>query len=39
MAIVAMHSAATGLKALSSQIDVISNNLANANNDGFKSSR
>jgi flagellar basal-body rod protein FlgG len=39
MAIVAMHSAATGLKALSTQIDVISNNLANVNNDGFKSSR
>src|SRR5437016_4310388 len=39
MAIVALHSAATGLKALSTQIDVISNNLANANNDGFKASR
>jgi flagellar basal-body rod protein FlgG len=39
MAIVALHSAATGLQALSTQIDVISNNLANTNNDGFKASR
>jgi len=39
MAIVALHSAATGLKALSQQLDVISNNIANANNNGFKSSR
>jgi flagellar basal-body rod protein FlgG len=39
MAIIAMNSAATGLKALSTQLDVISNNIANANNDGFKSSR
>ena len=39
MAIMALHSAATGLRALSTQLDVISNNLANANNDGFKSSR
>jgi flagellar basal-body rod protein FlgG len=39
MAIIAMNSAATGLRALSTQLDVISNNIANANNDGFKSSR
>jgi flagellar basal-body rod protein FlgG len=39
MAIIALHSAATGLRALSTQLDVISNNIANANNDGFKSSR
>jgi flagellar basal-body rod protein FlgG len=39
MAIIALHSAATGLKALSTQLDVISNNIANSNNDGFKSSR
>src|SRR5436853_375849 len=39
MAIVALHSAATGLRALSTQLDVISNNIANANNNGFKSSR
>jgi flagellar basal-body rod protein FlgG len=39
MAIMALHSAATGLSALSTQLDVISNNLANANNNGFKSSR
>src|SRR4051812_4031891 len=39
MANIALLSAATGLKALSTQMDVIANNLANANNDGFKSSR
>ncbi|HVT80259.1 MAG TPA: flagellar basal-body rod protein FlgG [Phycisphaerae bacterium] len=39
MAIIALHSAATGLKALSEQLDVISNNIANANNNGFKASR
>jgi len=39
MATIALHSAATGLRALSMQLDVISNNIANANNDGFKSSR
>ncbi|HUO10346.1 MAG TPA: flagellar basal-body rod protein FlgG [Phycisphaerae bacterium] len=39
MAIIALHSAASGLQALSTQLDVISNNLANANNNGFKSSR
>jgi len=39
MAIVALNAAATGLKALSQQLDVISNNIANANNDGYKASR
>src|SRR3954470_17950733 len=39
MAITALYSAATGLRALSTQLDVISNNIANANNDGFKASR
>ena len=39
MAIMALHSAATGLSALSQQLDVVSNNLANANNNGFKMSR
>ena len=39
MAFMALQSAATGLGALSTQLDVISNNLANANNNGFKSSR
>jgi flagellar basal-body rod protein FlgG len=39
MAIIALHSAASGLRALSQQLDVISNNIANANNDGFKASR
>ena len=39
MAVVALHSAATGLSALSTQIDVIANNLANVNTHGFKASR
>lgn len=39
MAIQALHSASTGLSALSTQLDVIANNLANVNTDGFKSSR
>jgi flagellar basal-body rod protein FlgG len=39
MAIIALHSAATGLSALSTNIDVIANNLANATNVGFKASR
>lgn len=39
MAILALHSASTGLTALSTSLDVIANNLANANTDGFKASR
>ena len=39
MAIQALHSAATGMQALSVQLDVISNNLANVNTTGFKASR
>ncbi len=39
MAVMALHSAATGLSALSTEIDVIANNLANVNTTGFKSSR
>jgi flagellar basal-body rod protein FlgG len=39
MAIAALNSAATGLKALSTRIDVIANNLANAETLGFKRSR
>ena len=39
MAIAALHSASTGLSALSTDLDVIAHNLANANTDGFKSSR
>jgi flagellar basal-body rod protein FlgG len=39
MALVALHSAATGLSALSTQIDVIANNLANVNTQAFKGSR
>lgn len=39
MAIVALHSASTGLSALSADLDVIANNLANVNTVGFKASR
>ena len=39
MAVIALHSAATGMTALSTQLDVISNNIANSNNNGFKASR
>lgn len=39
MAIVSLHSAATGLSALNTQLDVIANNLANVNTQGFKGSR
>ena len=39
MAVVALHSAATGLSALSTEIDIIANNLANTNTVGFKGQR
>src|SRR5580700_3826745 len=39
MAIAALNSAATGLQALSTQIDVIASNLSNAQTTGFKASR
>ena len=39
MAIVALNSAATGLRALSTRIDVVANNLANAETTAFKRSR
>jgi flagellar basal-body rod protein FlgG len=39
MAIIALHSSATGLSALNTALDVISNNLANINTPGFKQSR
>ena len=39
MAITALHTAATGMQALSMKIDVIANNIANAETVGFKSSR
>ena len=39
MAIIALHSASTGLSALSTSLDVVANNLANANTDGYKASR
>lgn len=39
MAIIALQSAATGLSALNTQLDVTANNLANVNTPGFKESR
>lgn len=39
MAITALHAAATGLRALSTRIDVVANNLANAETTAFKRSR
>lgn len=39
MATIALQSAASGLSALNTQLDVIANNLANVNTPGFKSSR
>ena len=39
MAVTALHTAATGMNAISTQIDVIANNLANANTTGFKAAR
>lgn len=39
MAVLALESAASGLSALNTKLDVISNNLANVNTNGFKSSR
>ena len=39
MAILALHSAATGLNALSTELDIISNNLANVNTTAFKAQR
>ncbi|MCP4247626.1 MAG: flagellar basal-body rod protein FlgG [bacterium] len=39
MAIMALHSAASGMKALDTKLDVVANNLANVNTTGFKRSR
>jgi len=39
MAITALYSAATGLRGLSTRIDVIANNLANAETTAFKGQR
>lgn len=39
MAVIALQSAASGLSALNTKLDVIANNLANVNTFGFKSSR
>jgi flagellar basal-body rod protein FlgG len=39
MAIIALQSASTGLNALNTKLDIIANNLANVNTDGYKASR
>ena len=39
MSYIALNTAATGMSALSTSLDVTANNLANANTTGFKSSR
>jgi len=39
MAITALHTAATGMRALSTKIDVIAHNIANADTHGYKASR
>jgi len=39
MAVTALHTAATGMQALSTKIDVIANNIANADTPGFKAAR
>lgn len=39
MAITALHSAASGMKAQDTKLDVVANNLANVNTHGFKRSR
>ena len=39
MAITALHSAATGMKAMDTKLDVIANNLANSGTHGFKGAR
>ncbi len=39
MAMIALQSGSTGLKALNTELDVIANNLANVNTTGFKASR
>lgn len=39
MAFMALQSASTGLSALNTELDVIANNLANVNTQGFKASR
>lgn len=39
MSITSLYSAASGMRAMETQLDVIGNNLANSNTHGFKSSR
>ena len=39
MAVIALSTAATGLSAQATNLDVIANNLANSNTPGFKASR
>lgn len=39
MALIALHSASTGLSSLNTELDVTANNLANVNTTGFRASR
>ena len=39
MSYLALNSSASGMNALNTQLDVIANNIANADTPGFKSSR
>ena len=39
MAVVALHAAASGMRALDEKLNVVANNLANINTHGFKRSR
>ena len=39
MAVLALHTAATALSSLETNLDIIANNLANVNTEGFKVSR
>ena len=39
MANISLYTASTGMNALNTRLDVIANNLANVNTDGYKSSR
>jgi len=39
MAVIALHAAASGMRALDEKLNVVANNLANINTHGFKRSR
>ena len=39
MAVTALHAAASGMRALDEKLNVVANNLANVNTNGFKRSR